>query len=198
MFSKAVLVLLPAFGLWALNGCGTKNNAGTHPLNIVTTQQLGSVLTFDSWSKSIFEFGSQLTNSDPNDLDIRCLAYCVKTHLKSGPQTDEELLLWISVRSSRKHLLVVAEKGRQSEWIAQLPPTHNAKINSSTNFEKLTEKAVREFLEETTFGFYDFSIATNEVLYVSEEFSEVLNFLKHPLTEAQRGGRMPMFVAPGP
>lgn len=166
-------------------------------MQVVSCRELGQTLEYESSTKPVIDFCSELTHLNDSDMDVRVLAYCVKTDIRSVPYTSEELLLSIKHREKETYWLVVAERGPNGKLIELRAPTHNTKFQCTISLERVDEKAIQEFLESTTFGFYDFRVSTEETLFIARASGD-LSFLKHPLSEAQRNGRMVKFVPPGP
>jgi hypothetical protein len=160
-------------------------------------ERLGKSSEFNARTKTLFEFVGATLEVKPTNLEIKCLAYCTKASLDSAPDTEQEYLFLVEHQGTSKKSLLLAVKTEEG-WKLLPSPTHNVAFSSQMSVDVVSEATLEEFVKKTTFGFYDFLITDVETLYVSSHHESQLSFLLKPLPQAQRRGRMGLFVAPGP
>lgn len=127
-----------------------------------------------------------------NVLDCQCVAYCVKITLSNFPKTQEEFVIRVRTKENQTFLLF-CQKINGRLQLAQAP-THNVPMPNFVSAERDIESEIIPFLERTTFGYFDFEIATDEKIFASMSIAKKLK----PITNGERRGRMSLFVAPGP
>ncbi|MFO0943686.1 MAG: hypothetical protein U0930_23365 [Pirellulales bacterium] len=170
----------------------------SHLIEIVVSEKLGGKIDYNRVNKPVFDCVMKvLANDSPDSVEVRCLAYCIKVDVADCPISREELLLITKNKTTGTRHLVLLEKGIEG-WTRVESPSHNVTVSTSVELKQMNSSVVEEFLKQSTFGFYDFTIASDERLTVSKEFINLVGFLKTPLSQAERLGRMTRFVAPGP